>query len=45
VAAESDRFLIARDQALLKKLVKITKADQWKNNFMPSILAPGSTSE
>ena len=45
VAAESDRFLIARDQALLKKLVKITKADQWTNNFMPSILAPSSTSE
>jgi hypothetical protein len=45
VAAESDRFLIARDEALLKKLVKITKADQWKNTFMPSILAPGSTGE
>jgi hypothetical protein len=45
VAAESDRFLIARDEALLKKLVKITKADQWENTFMPSILAPGSTGD
>ena len=42
VASTSDRFLLARDEALLKKLVKATKADQWQNNFMPTIVSPSS---
>jgi hypothetical protein len=42
VASASDRFLLARDEALLKKLVKTTKADQWQNNFMPTIVSPSS---
>jgi hypothetical protein len=42
VAAASDRFLLARDEALLRKLVKATKADQWQNNFMPRIVSPGA---
>lgn len=42
VAAGSDRFFLARDEALLKKLVKTTKADQWQNSFMPRIVSPGS---
>jgi len=40
IAAASDRFLLARDEALLRKLVRITKADQWQNSFMPSLIAP-----
>lgn len=40
VAAATDRFLLARDEALLRKLVKVTKADQWKNSFTPSVIAP-----
>jgi hypothetical protein len=40
VASASDRFLLARDEALLRKLVKVTKADQWRNNFMPTIVSP-----
>ena len=42
VASASDRFLLARDEALLKKLVKATKADQWQNSFMPTIVSPSS---
>jgi len=42
VASASDRFLLARDEALLKKLVKATRADQWQNNFMPTIVSPSS---
>jgi hypothetical protein len=42
VAAASDRFLLARDEPLLRKLVKRTKADQWQNSFTPRIIAPGS---
>lgn len=42
VASASDRFLLARDEALLKKLVKATKADQWQNSFTPTIVSPGS---
>ena len=42
VASASDRFLLARDEALLKRLVKSTKADQWQNSFMPTIVSPGS---
>jgi hypothetical protein len=43
VASNSDRFLIARDEALLRKLVKVTKIDQWQNSFMPSLIAPSSS--
>jgi hypothetical protein len=40
VTSESDRFLLARDEALLRKLVKVTKADQWQNTFQPLIVSP-----
>jgi hypothetical protein len=43
VASASDRFLLARDEALLRKLVKVTKADQWQNSFKPSVISPGSS--
>jgi hypothetical protein len=40
VVAVSNRFFVARDEALLRKLVKVTKADQWQNSFMPSVIVP-----
>jgi hypothetical protein len=43
VASASDRFILARDEPLLRKLVKVTRADQWKNSFMPSVMAPVSS--
>lgn len=42
VTSASDRFLLARDEALLKKLVKSTKADEWQNSFIPTIVSPDS---
>jgi hypothetical protein len=42
VVAKSDRFIIARDEPLLRKLVKRTKVDQWQNTFTPSMMAPDS---
>jgi hypothetical protein len=45
VASASDRFLLARDEALLRKLVKVTKADQWQNSFMPSMISPGTSGQ
>lgn len=30
IAANSDRFVIARDEPLLRKIVKVTKIDTWK---------------
>lgn len=40
VAHASDRFLLARDEALLKKLVKTTKVDQRRNDFKPTTVSP-----
>jgi hypothetical protein len=44
VATDCDRFLIARDEPLLRKLVKATKVDQWQNSFMPSVISPPASS-
>ncbi len=42
IASASNRFLLARDEALLRKLVKVTRADQGQNNLMPTIVSPSS---
>jgi len=43
VAANSDRIIIGKDEALLRKLVKITKADQWRNDFKVAMHSSGTT--
>jgi len=40
VAANSDRFIIARDEALLRSLVGKIKANQWRNKFKVAFHAP-----
>jgi hypothetical protein len=45
VASASDRFLLARDEPLLRKLVKVTRADQWQNDFMPVVMSPDSSGQ
>jgi hypothetical protein len=40
VAANSDRFIIARDEALLRSLVGKIRANQWRNEFKVAFDAP-----
>lgn len=40
VTRNCDRFLIGRDEAHLRKIVQLTKIDQWKNDFSPVLIVP-----
>jgi len=40
VAINSDRFIIARDESLLRALVRRTKVNQWRNKFKVILNAP-----
>lgn len=42
VAANSDRFIMARDEAHLRSLFKKTKAGDWRNGFKIGFSAPNS---
>lgn len=39
-AANSDRFILARDEAYLRRLVRRIKASQWRNTFRLPIYGP-----
>jgi hypothetical protein len=39
-AGQSDRFIIARDEAHLRSIVKKTKVDQWRNEYSPVLISP-----
>ncbi len=45
VASASDCFILTRDEPLLRRVVKVTKADQWRNAFMPAVVAPEMEAE